>query len=64
MRELNEDAAAYTGQRTAAESIERGGGGLGVSDLLARVTAAATAAGNGAAATPTRDVNSVAETIA
>ncbi|MFI6661216.1 thioester reductase domain-containing protein [Streptomyces sp. NPDC050523] len=64
MRELNEDAAAYTGQRTAAESIERGGGGLGVSDLLARVTAAATAAGNGAAHAPTRDVDSVAATIA
>ncbi|WP_405876179.1 thioester reductase domain-containing protein [Streptomyces sp. NBC_00005] len=39
MREMNDDASAYAGQRATAESIERGrgGGGLSVSDLLAKV---------------------------
>ncbi|MGW3033570.1 thioester reductase domain-containing protein [Streptomyces sp. NPDC001178] len=41
MRETNQDASAYAGQRATAESIERGGGGLSVSDLLARVVPAA-----------------------
>ncbi|WP_237519544.1 thioester reductase domain-containing protein [Streptomyces sp. HUCO-GS316] len=37
MREVNEDASAYAGQRATAEAIERGGGRLGVNDLLAKV---------------------------
>ncbi|NUR29417.1 MAG: polyketide synthase, partial [Catenulispora sp.] len=41
MREMNEDASAYAGRRATAESIERGGSGLSVSDLLARVVPAA-----------------------
>lgn len=41
MREVNENASATADQRATAEAIERGGVGLTVSDLLARVTAAA-----------------------
>ncbi|MFG1665504.1 thioester reductase domain-containing protein [Streptomyces sp. Y7] len=41
MREVNENALATADQRATAEAIERGGVGLTVSDLLARVTAAA-----------------------
>ncbi|MFF7972344.1 thioester reductase domain-containing protein [Streptomyces sp. NPDC007905] len=41
MRDVNEEPAT-AGRRATAESIERGGGGLGVDDLLARVRAAAT----------------------
>ncbi|MFG2122582.1 thioester reductase domain-containing protein [Streptomyces sp. NPDC048710] len=41
MRDVNEESA-YAGRRAIAESIERGGGGLGVSDLLAKVRAAGT----------------------
>ncbi|MFJ3234310.1 thioester reductase domain-containing protein [Streptomyces sp. NPDC086787] len=46
MRDVNDDTAApaYAGQRATAESIERGGVGLGVAELLARVTAAGTTA--------------------
>jgi thioester reductase-like protein len=73
MREMNEDASAYAGQRATAESIERGGGGLSVSDLLARVvpgdvpTSAVT--GNPAVdrspdATPPPDVEVLAAVIA
>ncbi|MEV8428771.1 thioester reductase domain-containing protein [Streptomyces chartreusis] len=40
MREVNENASATAGQRATAEAIERGGVGLTVSDLLARVTGA------------------------
>lgn len=40
MRDVNEDA----GRRSVAESIERGGGGLSVTELLARVTAGTTTA--------------------
>ncbi|QKZ23763.1 thioester reductase domain-containing protein [Streptomyces chartreusis] len=38
MREVNENASATADQRATAEAIERGGVGLTVSDLLARVT--------------------------
>ncbi|MFF4575098.1 thioester reductase domain-containing protein [Streptomyces sp. NPDC001410] len=41
MRDVNEESA-YAGRRGIAESIERGGGGLGVADLLAKVRAAGT----------------------
>lgn len=43
MREVNENASATADQRATAEAIERGGVGLTVSDLLARVTGAAEA---------------------
>ncbi|WP_237282561.1 thioester reductase domain-containing protein [Streptomyces fodineus] len=52
------------GQRATAEAIERGGGGLGVDDLLARVMQAATGADSGAAPAPPRDVDGVAAAIA
>ncbi|MFF7882571.1 thioester reductase domain-containing protein [Streptomyces sp. NPDC020794] len=42
MREMNEGASAYAGQRATAEAIERGdGGGLSVDALLAKVRTAA-----------------------
>ncbi|MFI1165456.1 thioester reductase domain-containing protein [Streptomyces sp. NPDC020801] len=50
---MNED----TGQRATAESIERGGGGLGVDDLLARVTAAGAGTHFAAAPAPPGDVS-------
>ncbi|MFD8392956.1 thioester reductase domain-containing protein [Streptomyces sp. NPDC059680] len=53
-----------SGQRATAEAIERGGGGLGVNDLLARVMQAATTADSGAAPAPPRDVEGVATAIA
>ncbi|MFE5031766.1 thioester reductase domain-containing protein [Streptomyces sp. NPDC056683] len=53
-----------SGQRATAEAIERGGGGLGVDDLLARVMQAATGADSGAAPAPPRDVDGVAAAIA
>ncbi|MGW4871914.1 thioester reductase domain-containing protein [Streptomyces chartreusis] len=43
MREVNENASATADQRATAEAIERGGIGLTVSDLLARVTGPADA---------------------
>ncbi|WP_432192470.1 thioester reductase domain-containing protein [Streptomyces sp. bgisy027] len=46
MREVNENASATADQRATAEAIERGGIGLTVSDLLARVTGSAEAAGS------------------
>ncbi|MFS4092218.1 acyl carrier protein, partial [Streptomyces sp. AF1A] len=61
MRDVTEDS----GQRATAEAIERGGGGLGVDDLLARVMRAAGGADLGAApAPPARDVDGVAAAIA
>ncbi|MFI1073438.1 thioester reductase domain-containing protein [Streptomyces puniciscabiei] len=61
MRDVTEDS----GQRATAEAIERGGGGLGVDDLLARVMQAAGGADAGAApAPPARDVDGVAAAIA
>jgi len=61
MREVSENASAYAGQRATGESIERGGGGLSVDALLAKVRRAAappptgpdTDGGAGAGATPT-----------
>ncbi|OLZ64237.1 polyketide synthase [Streptomyces sp. IMTB 2501] len=60
MRDMTEES----GQRATAEAIERGGGGLGVDDLLARVMQAATGADSGAAPAPPRDVDGVATAIA
>ncbi|MGW7822005.1 thioester reductase domain-containing protein [Streptomyces puniciscabiei] len=61
MRDVTEDS----GRRATAEAIERGGGGLGVDDLLARVMQAAGGADSGAApAPPARDVDDVAAAIA
>ncbi|MER6573017.1 thioester reductase domain-containing protein [Streptomyces sp. NPDC001093] len=60
MRDVTEDS----GQRATAEAIERGGGGLSVDDLLARVMQAATGTDSGAAAAPPRDVDGVAAAIA
>src|SRR5690348_17321961 len=60
MRDVTKDS----GQRATAEAIERGGGGLGVDDLLARVMQAATGADSGAAPAPPRDVDGVAAAIA
>ncbi|AKJ15596.1 polyketide synthase [Streptomyces incarnatus] len=61
MRDVTDDS----GQRATAEAIERGGGGLGVDDLLARVMQAAGGADSGAApAPPARDVDDVAAAIA
>src|SRR4051794_15596318 len=57
MRDLN-DAA---GQRATAESIERGGGGLSVTDLLAKVTSTGAAAH---APARVRDADDLAATIA
>lgn len=70
MGDLNDDASAYAGARATAESIERGGGGLDVNDLLAKVMAAGmpeqTAAGPEAVAdtAPAVDVATLAATIA
>ncbi|WP_329361315.1 thioester reductase domain-containing protein [Streptomyces sp. NBC_01483] len=48
MREVNEDAPAYAGQRATAETIERGdGGGLSVDALLAKVRTATASTPNG-----------------
>ncbi|MFE3406861.1 thioester reductase domain-containing protein [Streptomyces mirabilis] len=61
MREMNEDASVYAGQRATAEGIERGGvGGLSVDALLAKVRKAAaptpTGPDGGVAATAVPDV--------
>ncbi|SFE35941.1 thioester reductase domain-containing protein [Streptomyces mirabilis] len=60
MREVNEDASAYAGQRATAEAIERGGGGLSVDALLAKVRTAAapvpTGSDGGVAAAAVPDV--------
>ncbi|MEN1883486.1 acyl carrier protein [Streptomyces mirabilis] len=71
MREMNEDASVYAGQRAAAEAIERGGGGLSVDALLAKVRTAAAptptgpAAGVAAGAVPdvVRDVEGPAAAV-
>ncbi|WP_329530804.1 thioester reductase domain-containing protein [Streptomyces sp. NBC_01450] len=48
MREVNEGAPAYAGQRATAETIERGdGGGLSVDALLAKVRTATGSTPNG-----------------
>ncbi|MFJ9354216.1 thioester reductase domain-containing protein [Streptomyces mirabilis] len=60
MREMNEDASVYAGQRATAEAIERGGGGLSVDALLAKVRTAAahtpTGSDGGVAAAAVPDV--------
>ncbi|MER5919176.1 thioester reductase domain-containing protein [Streptomyces mirabilis] len=60
MREMNEDASGYAGQRATAEAIERGGGGLSVDALLAKVRTAAahtpTGSDGGVAAAAVPDV--------
>ncbi|MCF3132403.1 thioester reductase domain-containing protein [Streptomyces olivochromogenes] len=58
MRDLNDDAV----RRSTAESIERGGGALSVTDLLAKVAVGAVA--EPAAAARTWDVDALAATIA
>ncbi|MEW2044378.1 thioester reductase domain-containing protein [Streptomyces sp. NPDC005476] len=72
MRDINEDAAANAGQRATAESIEGGGEGLSVTDLLAMVAntapeappAAAVRAAPAADEAPVPDVNGLAAAIA
>lgn len=69
MSDVHDDPAASvrTGQRAVAEAIERGGDGLSVSDLLARVTATQAAtepAATAATATVVPDADSLAATIA
>ncbi|MGW7382416.1 thioester reductase domain-containing protein [Streptomyces sp. NPDC054794] len=58
MRDLNDDAV----RRSTAESIERGGGALSVTDLLAKVAVGAVA--EPAAAARTWDVDALAATVA
>ncbi|MEU1405785.1 thioester reductase domain-containing protein [Streptomyces sp. NPDC005728] len=58
---MNEEPA-YAGRQGTAESIERGGGGLGVADLLARVRAAG--AEPERAAAPAPDLEALAAVIA
>ncbi|WP_031486280.1 thioester reductase domain-containing protein [Streptomyces bicolor] len=62
MREVNENVPAAVDQRATAEAIERGGVGLTVTDLLAKVTAPA--ATTRPDADPPRDVDTLAATIA
>ncbi|MFJ3307066.1 thioester reductase domain-containing protein [Streptomyces sp. NPDC086549] len=57
MRDLNDDG----GRQATAESIERGGGGLSVTDLLAGLQ---TAAGAATPTAPVQDVEGLAATIA
>uniref|UniRef100_UPI002FDC34C6 acyl carrier protein n=1 Tax=Streptomyces sp. IBSBF 3136 TaxID=2903524 RepID=UPI002FDC34C6 len=61
MRDVNEEPAAG-GRRALAESIEQGGGRLGVADLLARVRTAT--AGPGTAPAPAPDLDGLAATVA
>ncbi|MER6471172.1 thioester reductase domain-containing protein [Streptomyces collinus] len=61
MRDVNEEPAAG-GRRALAESIERGGGGLGVADLLARVRTATAVPEAAPAAAP--DLDGLAATVA
>ncbi|MFE7776305.1 thioester reductase domain-containing protein [Streptomyces sp. NPDC057445] len=80
MRDVNEDVSAYAGQRATGESIERGGGGLSVDALLAKVRTAApptptgpdsgalqptgTGSDSGAGTTPAQDVDGLADAVA
>ncbi|MGP4048706.1 thioester reductase domain-containing protein [Streptomyces sp. 2A115] len=52
MRDVNADSSAYAGQRATGEAkaIERGGGGLSLDDLLAKVRTAAAPTPTGVAA--------------
>lgn len=60
MREVNENVSAGADQRATAEAIERGGVGLTVSDLLAKVTGSAPPARSAAP----RDAGELAAAIA
>ncbi|MEU2053261.1 thioester reductase domain-containing protein [Streptomyces bungoensis] len=60
MRDVNEEPE-HAGRRAVAEAIERGGG-LGVSELLARVRAADTAPGSAPAPAP--DLDTLTATVA
>ncbi|MEV6839021.1 thioester reductase domain-containing protein [Streptomyces sp. NPDC051133] len=60
MRDVTKDS----GQRATAEAIERGGGGLGVDELLTRVMQAPPGADCAAAPAPPRNVDDVAAAIA
>lgn len=64
MRDVNEDPAVFAGQRATAEAIERGGGGLGVTELLARVAASGAVAEPEAATAPPRDMAALTAAIA
>lgn len=62
MREVNEETSAHAAVRATAEAIERGGVGLGVSELLAKVAAGAVetgtaGTGTGTAAEPGADTD-------
>jgi thioester reductase-like protein len=52
MSEVNENAAAYAGQRATGEAIERGDGGPGVEALLARIGQAAAPTATGTRTEP------------
>ncbi|MET8585655.1 thioester reductase domain-containing protein [Streptomyces collinus] len=60
MRDVNEEPAG--GRRALAESIEKGGGGLGVAELLARVRSATAVPEAAPAAAP--DLDGLAATVA
>ncbi|MFF3686858.1 thioester reductase domain-containing protein [Streptomyces sp. NPDC002187] len=70
MHDVNEDRSAVAGQRSTGESIERGGVGLSVTDLLAKVmttaapqpTATSTESGTGTGAA--QDVDRLAAAVA
>ncbi|WP_328393121.1 thioester reductase domain-containing protein [Streptomyces sp. NBC_00390] len=70
MHDVNEDRSAVAGQRSTGESIERGGVGLSVTDLLAKVmtTAApqptATGTESGTGTTAAQDVDRLAAAVA
>ncbi|MFF8971779.1 thioester reductase domain-containing protein [Streptomyces sp. NPDC014995] len=57
MRDMNEDAGANAGQRATAEAIERGGSGLSVTELLARVLPAGEPTVSGPEPAPARDLD-------
>ncbi|WP_128429526.1 thioester reductase domain-containing protein [Streptomyces cyaneus] len=61
MREVNENVSAAADQRATAEAIERGGVGLTVTDLLAKVTGVAETP---PAPTPPGDGDTLAATVA
>lgn len=61
MREVNENVSAGADQRATAEAIERGGVGMTVSDLLAKVTGSAASVESSPAA---HDADEIASAIA
>ncbi|MDO0917730.1 thioester reductase domain-containing protein [Streptomyces sp. DT2A-34] len=64
MREVNENVSAAADQRATAETIERGGAGLTVTDLLARVTGSAETSAAHTTPPPPPDGETLAATIA